>query len=66
VAHSFVLDQVLSGESTDVVVENIHNYLTQLSEDIRAGKIAVDKFRINKVCRSWVTVLHVGLTLAFS
>jgi len=46
-------------------VENIHNYLTQLSEDIRAGKIPVDKFRINKVCCACVAVLHVGLTPVF-
>jgi DNA polymerase alpha subunit A len=42
------LDQVLSGEVTEVVVERIHEYLTTTGEDVRAGKIKLDEFVIFK------------------
>ncbi|KAH7105955.1 DNA polymerase family B-domain-containing protein [Auriculariales sp. MPI-PUGE-AT-0066] len=47
-ASRFVLQQVLSGEPTDTVVEMIYDYLTNLSEKVREGKVPDDKFRINK------------------
>ena len=47
----YVLDQILSGEATETVVERIHDYLTTMGEDIRAGKVKLDEFIIFKV--SW-------------
>ncbi|TFY64658.1 hypothetical protein EVJ58_g2476 [Rhodofomes roseus] len=44
----YVLDQILSGEATEVVVENIHEYLTTVREDVRAGKVKLDDFIIFK------------------
>ena len=44
----YVLDQILSGEATEVVVERIHEYLTTISDDIRCGKIKLDEFIIHK------------------
>ncbi|KZV91997.1 hypothetical protein EXIGLDRAFT_615021, partial [Exidia glandulosa HHB12029] len=45
---NYVLDQILSGEATEVVVEKIHEYLTSLGNDVRAGKLATEKFIIHK------------------
>ena len=45
----FVLDQILSGEATEVVVEKIHEFLTQLGNDVREGKLNLDEFIIFKV-----------------
>ncbi|KAM0786373.1 hypothetical protein ACM66B_001841 [Microbotryomycetes sp. NB124-2] len=47
-ASQFVLDKILSGEATETVVEQIHEYLTQLGEDVRAGRIKHEKFVIIK------------------
>ncbi|KAI0676013.1 hypothetical protein C8Q78DRAFT_963901 [Trametes maxima] len=44
----YVLEQILSGEATENVVENIHEYLSTVSENIRAGKIKLDEFIIYK------------------
>ncbi|KDR67668.1 hypothetical protein GALMADRAFT_146949 [Galerina marginata CBS 339.88] len=44
----YVLNQILSGEATENVVENIHEYLTTIGEDVRNGKIKVDSFIIFK------------------
>jgi DNA polymerase alpha subunit A len=44
----YVLDQILSGEATEVVVERIHEYLTAIGDDIRCGKIKLDEFIIHK------------------
>lgn len=46
----YVLDQVLSGESTETVVELIHEYLNTMGDDVRAGKIKMEDFIIYKVC----------------
>lgn len=46
----YVLEQILSGEATETVVENIHEYLSTMSEDVRAGKIKLDEFIVFKVC----------------
>ncbi|KZW04323.1 hypothetical protein EXIGLDRAFT_758619 [Exidia glandulosa HHB12029] len=43
-----VLDQILSGEATEVVVEKIHEFLTSLGTHVRAGKLATQKFIIHK------------------
>jgi len=44
----YVLDRILSGEATEVVVERIHEYLTTIGEDVRGGKIKLDEFIIHK------------------
>jgi DNA polymerase alpha subunit A len=44
----YVLDRILSGEATEIVVERIHEYLTTMGEDVRAGKIKLDEFIIHK------------------
>lgn len=46
----YVLKQILSGEPTEIVVENIHQYLASVGEGVRAGKVALDDFIIWKVC----------------
>lgn len=51
----YVLERVLSGDSTEDVVESIHEYLTTISQNIRAGQIKMDDFIINKVRSSWLT-----------
>lgn len=48
VPHRYVLDQILSGEATETVVENIHEYLTNLSASIRSGEVKIDEFIIFK------------------
>ncbi|TFK39510.1 DNA polymerase alpha catalytic subunit [Crucibulum laeve] len=44
----YVLDQILSGEATENVVENIHEYLTTISENVRGGKVKVEDFIVFK------------------
>ncbi|OAX38875.1 hypothetical protein K503DRAFT_717476 [Rhizopogon vinicolor AM-OR11-026] len=44
----YVLEQILSGEPTEVVVENIHEYLSTIGENVRGGKIRLDDFIIYK------------------
>lgn len=46
----YVLDQILSGEMTEVVVEKIHDYLRSVGENIRAGRMKLEDFLIFKVC----------------
>ncbi|KAH9893227.1 hypothetical protein C8Q73DRAFT_836492 [Cubamyces lactineus] len=44
----YVLEQILSGEATENVVENIHEYLTTVGENVRAGKIKLEEFIVYK------------------
>ncbi|KAI0947004.1 hypothetical protein AcV7_009558 [Taiwanofungus camphoratus] len=44
----YVLDQILSGEAAETVVERIHEYLAEIGENVRAGKIMLDEFIIFK------------------
>jgi DNA polymerase alpha subunit A len=46
---SYVLQQILSGELTEVVVERIHEYLTALGTDVREGKMHLEDFIVFKV-----------------
>ena len=47
----YVLKQILSGEATENVVENIHEYLATIGETVR-GKSKIDNFIIfGRVCR---------------
>ena len=45
----YVLNQILSGEATETVVENIHEYLSTIGENIRGNKIGLEEFIIFKV-----------------
>ena len=45
----YVLDQILSGETTETVVENIHEYLSTIGENVREGKTKLDDFIVFKV-----------------
>jgi len=45
----YVLNQILSGEATETVVENIHEYLTNIGESIRKGEVNQDDFIVFKV-----------------
>ncbi|KIY66839.1 hypothetical protein CYLTODRAFT_437277 [Cylindrobasidium torrendii FP15055 ss-10] len=47
-ASQYILDKVLSGNPTDVVVEEIHDYLTAIGTEIREGKVKLDDFIIFK------------------
>jgi hypothetical protein len=48
----YVLEQILSGEATENVVSNIHEYLTTIGENVREGKTKIDDFIVFKVCFS--------------
>jgi hypothetical protein len=43
-----VLEQILSGEMTEIVVERIHEYLGTISENVKNGTIKLEEFIINK------------------
>ena len=45
---NYVLDQILSDGDREVVLENIHSFLQNVGEEIKAGKVLVDKYVINK------------------
>jgi hypothetical protein len=62
-----VLEFVLSGDPTEVVVERIHEYLGQVGEQVRSGTVALDDFIIYKVSSSsnWRRV-QVILTVPFA
>ncbi|EST08774.1 Zinc finger, DNA-directed DNA polymerase, family B, alpha [Kalmanozyma brasiliensis GHG001] len=45
---NYVLDQILSGQATELVVEHIHEYLSQMSTRIKTGEVAMDDFIIYK------------------
>ncbi|WWC58983.1 uncharacterized protein I303_101529 [Kwoniella dejecticola CBS 10117] len=47
-ASSAVLKEILSGESTEIVVEKIHELLTNLGEAVKNGLIPLDDFIIFK------------------
>ena len=46
----YALDQILSGEMTEIVVEHIHEYLRSVGENVRAGRMKLEDFIIFKVC----------------
>ena len=58
----YVLEQILSGENTENVIEHIHEYLTTMGEDVRAGKIKPDEFIIFKVGHSCIPCKRISLT----
>ncbi|MBW0461024.1 hypothetical protein O181_000739 [Austropuccinia psidii MF-1] len=47
-ASQYILQQILSGLSTELVVEKIHEYLAQLGKDVKDGKKELEDFVIHK------------------
>lgn len=47
-AGKFVVDQILSGKSREEIVISIHEYITNLSNNIRAGILEVQEFVVTK------------------
>lgn len=45
---SYVLEQILSGESTENVVSAVHSYLGEIGEAVRGGQIPLDDFIVFK------------------
>jgi DNA polymerase alpha subunit A len=56
----YVLEQILSGEATETVVELIHEYLATIGENVREGKIKLDEFIVFKVSRCLPVVKSVN------
>ncbi|KAJ7623603.1 hypothetical protein FB45DRAFT_837909 [Roridomyces roridus] len=44
----YVLDQILSGDIAEDVVQHIHDYLTTVGQNVRDGKIKLDEFIVHK------------------
>ena len=44
-----VVTVILSGKSRDDVLDEIHNKLRDLGEEMRAGKIDIEQYEINRV-----------------
>jgi len=60
--HRYVLEQILLGEPTEVVVESIHEYLTSISEQVQNGTTKLEDFNVFKVSKlsrsSWREFLN--------
>ncbi|KIY47708.1 hypothetical protein FISHEDRAFT_59440 [Fistulina hepatica ATCC 64428] len=48
-AYGYVLDQILSGEVREVVLDNVDEYLRTISTEVCAGEVPLDQFIIYKV-----------------
>jgi DNA polymerase alpha subunit A len=44
----YVLEQILSGEIPEVVIEKIHEWLIEKGESVRAGQVPLEQFIIFK------------------
>ncbi len=44
----FVLDQILSGEDREIVLNNIHEHLEQVATEMRSGELPLEKYIITK------------------
>src|SRR5277367_7003389 len=58
-ASQFCLNQILSGEAPELVVEKIHDYLRELGTKVRAGEFPVQKFIIYTVSLGALTLTNV-------
>ncbi|XP_056004368.1 DNA polymerase alpha catalytic subunit-like [Ostrea edulis] len=47
-AGNYVVEQILSGDSRETIVENIHTKLMEVGEKVRNGKVAVELYHITK------------------
>jgi DNA polymerase elongation subunit (family B) len=48
---SRVLEHILSGRPTEEVVNEIHEYLTTMGNDLREGRVELDDLIVHKVMR---------------
>lgn len=46
---SYVIGQILSDQSRDVIVENIQKHLVELGEKVAAGTVPLNQYEIHKV-----------------
>ena len=44
----YILDQILSGDEKEIVVNKIHDHLEKVAAQMRGGKLALDKYVITK------------------
>ncbi|KAL7539084.1 hypothetical protein ACHAXR_009011, partial [Thalassiosira sp. AJA248-18] len=44
----YILDQILSGDEKEVVVNNIHDHLEKVAQQMRSGELPLDKYVITK------------------
>ena len=49
---SYVLDQILSGQALDELIEKVLNYLLELKKDIEEDKVPREEYVITKVILS--------------
>lgn len=45
---TYVVGQILSGESREAVLEAIHSYLMEIGNSVRAGDVGLESFTITK------------------
>lgn len=48
-SYSYVIGQILSDQSRDLIVENIQRRLIEMGENVVNGKVPIKQFEINKV-----------------
>lgn len=48
-SRSYVIGQILSDQSRDVIVENIQKHLVEIGEKVAAGEIPLNQYEIHKV-----------------
>lgn len=48
---SYVVDQILSGNSREAIVENIHSKLMEIGQKVKDGQIPLDLYVITKVSK---------------
>ena len=58
---SYLLDQILSGDPTDVVLERIHDYLRELGQKVRNGDFPLNKFIIYTVCNRHFAMILISV-----
>lgn len=46
---SYVIGQILSDQSRDVIVDNIQKHLVEMGEKVAAGDIPLNQYEIHKV-----------------
>ena len=44
----YVTEQILSGQDTEIVLQNIHNHLEELAKKMRSGELPLEKYTITK------------------
>lgn len=44
----YVIDQILSGEDRELIVNNIHDHLEKVAKQMRSGELSLDKYVITK------------------